>query len=235
MRIWREAVDQANRLLEKLWDKRYALGGGPSTNLLSLVKPHLIAQLLGLRYLELPEILDYRGQRYAGLMEPTTRTIAIAQRIAQKSIPRAFQRFTALHEVAHWVMHRNLKRRLFRDFPLSGAERLNEKRDPVERQADVFADYVLMPERQLRVDFQSYFGEPRLTGRPVDDDMRHWLSQGLEKPITLSSLSNLSRLELAELFAASWPWYGQRPESLYERYEVSRRAMAIQLIDLQLI
>src|SRR5215213_4865149 len=179
--------DMAREVLRELYVRRYEVWAYPPFPL-EMIEPSIIARLLGVRYEE-PEEIYYpvsdafeepRYYQIAGLMDPEKNVIAVAGNLRPD-----VRRFTAAHEIGHYVLHANQSKVLFRDHPLSGTERLHRNRPPVEKEADLFAAELLMPERPLRDAFHAYFGVETLVGVRPSEDLASWLSYGTNRVVTL--------------------------------------------------
>jgi Zn-dependent peptidase ImmA (M78 family) len=174
-----------------------------------------VRSVLGIELLEPDHIESDNGDsEVAGKMNRTLRQIVIAQKFTSE-----YQRFTAAHEIGHWVLHTDAL--LFRDKLLSGGERANQGRPVVEREADLFAAEFLMPEKIVRERFAFAFGDTIGGSDPRLEFLQ------LSRPhLSLSTLS-------ADLRRRSWFIAEVGPlglaQPLHKQFGVSTVAMAIQL------
>lgn len=167
------------------------------------------------------------GYEIAGYMDRQHRQIVVAQGFRPE-----YRRFTMAHEIAHWVMHPEI--RYHRDRPLSGAERADASRPPEEQEADLFAAELLMPRRLLTDHFRSAFGK-QIDGTNPDHELAFWLSDERRAVNEIDLCQNGVRYRA--LLVATVSHFG--PSSyvvpLAKRFGVSPTAMAIQLEDLGLV
>jgi Zn-dependent peptidase ImmA (M78 family) len=204
-----------------------------------MIEPERILELREIRFLEPAEIrlqsdlLEYvMPPSYAGYMDPASNTIAVARNLRPE-----VRRFTIAHELGHHTLHRDMGI-LFRDHPLSGAEMEDRHRKPEEREADLFAAELLMPEKLVRREFLRYFGVESFSGVRLRDDAAFHLSTPYRK-VTVASLEQRGRRYVSLLLADSRPWgFGGNMETLptfSKLFRVSKIAMAIQLESLRLV
>lgn len=127
-------------------------------------------------------------------------------------------RFTAAHELGHWCLHR---RRILENS--SGLFETQSKpsficrtslaKEPIERQADMFAGYLLMPKELIHNAWKSIFGT-------------------LDAYVAVNEIKNLSaRWGLAE---DNQPTV-KVAKQLAQMFKVSGQAMQIRLIEMNLI
>ena len=143
MRRWRgqETRELAlEKILKPLWQRRreFVPGAGPSPLELLPIRPALIiTELLRLRLEEPEEIIPETGThplaglQTAGILDRELGRIVIAEKF-----PLACRRYTAFHEVGHYVLHPDIV--YHRDRPLIGSERTEVRgrpRDEVEAYA----------------------------------------------------------------------------------------------------
>lgn len=163
----------------------------------------------------------------AGVMDRRIRTISVS-----RSFSMEVRRFTAAHEIGHWVLHPSEV--YHRDRPLTGQELECKKRPPGERQADLFAAELLMPTRFLVRTFFNRFGGP-IDGNELDEGLLFWLSAGCKREIDISRFSKWERRERSKYIAELTSYRSRHFRSLAEYFGVSVTAMAIQLEDLDLV
>ena len=221
----KELTEGARALQNEFWRRRREAWTAPPDmeGFLPIRTDLLIRSILCIELVE-PEFIEQEKAEFeiAGLLERDIPRITIAQKFSPDC-----KRFTAAHEIAHWVIHPDVIRH--RDRPLGGHERSNEARDPEEQEADMFAAELLMPNRQLTRYFSLAFGNPLL---PTDSRLD--LLRMHRPTMSLSELSGCLRKR--SMLAATARSFG--PEfflPLYERFGVSQIAMAIQLEHLGLV
>lgn len=114
-----------------------------------------VVEELGYEFIEVQDLewpLGKAATAYGGQIDYQANRIAIATRFSE-----VVQRFTAFHEVGHLLLHRDYQDRLHRDIPLSGEDR-STRRPRIEREADAFAGFFLMPRRMLQENLEARFG-----------------------------------------------------------------------------
>ncbi len=229
---------KARETLVDLYGRRQEIWLDPPSPL-DMIEPSIIARLWGLDYQEPEEIYfgddshpdEKLPSRIAGFMDPLTKRIAVA-----RSLSLGVRRFTAAHELAHYDLHANEQQVLFRDLPVSGAERSFRNRPIIEKEADAYAAELLMPEKLLCKEFHWYFGTESLAGTKPSKDLTEWLTIGTGRKVTIPSLEAGGTRYLALLLAVSLPWHGKEPcLRLHKLFRVSKPAMAIQLEILGLV
>ena len=203
---------------------------------LELVDPKEIAAQLGVRFSEPAEIYftGPNGQRarIAGYIDRQKDEIAVAQRFMDERFSLEFRRFTAAHEIGHWVLHPGTM--YFRDAPLDGGDHRDSQDRPIEeREADLFAAALLMPEDQVRDCFRQHFGEESLAEAPVDEHLAYILSFGTNQKVRVADLKK--RRDISRLAAKCLSMRAAGIPPLASRFRVSGPAMAIRLEELNLI
>lgn len=193
--------------------------------LMELLEPKIICQTLGIHYEEHPTIAHAFGPRrkIGGLLDRQTGKIAVSM-----EFPVETMRFTAAHEIGHWLMHPG--EIMHRDMPIdthtpgdSPATRIEET------QADHFAACLLMPRKLVKQAFQARFGAP-----PVRFTEAVAFALCAHDPDSLLAVpaDSLQR-ELALATCTHWGHY--QFDSLAQHFKVSKKAMAIRLKELRLI
>ena len=148
---------EARRLQYEIWtqrDLRHPLG---VPDFPTLFDPRNVADHCNL-YLEVRDRLDtdyLGGGEAAGLWRPDRSTILVSRRFSFE-----IQRFTAGHEIGHFILHPDVAgRTLHREFPVG---RSRAHRSPREQEADYFSACLLMPRKAVAQAF-----EVRFTKRPL--------------------------------------------------------------------
>jgi len=144
--------NEARRLQLEIWtrrERRFELG---VPDIPTIFDPRNVADFCELA-LDVRERLDadyYGGGEVAGIWQRDRRTILVSSRY-----PYEVQRFTAGHEIGHYVLHPHIgDRTLHREFPVGGAR---SNRPQVELEADHFAGCLLMPRGAVARAFEARF------------------------------------------------------------------------------
>ena len=220
-------VERIVRALQRqLWRRRTeSLSDRGSLDPIDILDPS--EALAGIGYeVELAESLgEYRagGQpsRVAGIVDGPARKVSLSRQFRPE-----VRRFTAAHELGHAVLHPGMG--LHRDRPLDGASS-GVSRERKEVEADWFASFFLMPEKQVRIEFERRFRTQRFV---LDEISSFALNAG--EPDRMRSAPRTTR-ELTRLLADARHYDGYHFQSLAERFRVSVEAMAIRLEELNLI
>lgn len=225
--ITNQEIEQAATELQRLmWRNQEVLWGRDFTKSPFKVLDATVALgLLGFRVTRpatLGTFFDH-GKEYevAGLINQAERVVSISNQFDNQ-----VAKFTEAHELGHSILHTQPV--LHRDRPLNGTTgRSNEA--IVERQANKFATYFLMPRKLVLQKFQQIFGisnfrinhETALTLNMKSADELYAATRSLRGLSRL--LSNVTR-------------YGSRQvHSLTELFGVSSETMAIRLEELGIV
>jgi len=215
----------------RIWRERGALWAADRMPApVEMLDPAAAARLLGIEF----EVHDELGSRFcggggaarfeiAGLLDRQAKKIAISRRFAP-----ATQRFTAAHELGHWLLHPDNV--MHRDRPLDGLEFIRVRRAPEEREADRFAALFLMPEKLVKKRFEESFG---VTGPLVIDDAAAFWLCGSNPGFLLGA--DLNSLEREVAVAAARSFASRHFDSLARYFGVSIASMAIRLRELKLV
>jgi Zn-dependent peptidase ImmA (M78 family) len=191
---------------------------------IGILDPRVVADYLGLNYCEVEEIPsgDW-NYRTAGLLDVANKRIYIS-----RAFPLEQQRLTAMHEIVHWFLHRNVVGgMLHRDRPVNHRPKENEV--PLfEWEATHVACLALMPEKAVKNYFAEVYDPP--FGQPLTLDETAAFRLGLD----IEAARKLSMLDKAILLATA-SHYGRPVVPLCKFFKVSRTAMAIRLQELGLI
>lgn len=183
-----------------------------------------VAALKGLGYSF--ETLDTLGQfSDAGELVETAGVIDGANKSVQISMhfPQDVRNFTAAHELGHALLHEGLALHRDRSVESTHAQTRNRR----ERQADKFASYFLMPEKQVRNEFARRYGVSE--SLPLDEATAFYLD------VSLSNLRTMPKRDLSRLLAGVEKFGGNHFDSLARRFGVSIEAMAIRLEEIELL
>lgn len=218
-----EIESKAKDLQRKMWQDRGEMWPvtAPS-NPIDILDPAIAFGLIGYDF-DLEETLgqDYHEGKQievAGIIDDTSKKVRIS-----RQFPYDVRSFTAAHELGHALLHD--ARGLHRDRPLDGT---SVSREAVEREADKFASYFLMPGKLLKVRFEAHFGTNNFS---LNDDTRFALTRGtsLNLKKDCKTLRDLSRI-----LASAMSYNGLHFVSLASQFKVSTEAMAIRLEELGL-
>lgn len=220
----KEAIErEARRLQYEIWsqrDVRYQFGvpGIPT-----LFDPRNVADHCGL-YFEARDKLDtdYRGGgEAAGLWQRDRSTILVSRKY-----PFEVQRFTAAHEIGHFILHPKVgDRTLHRELPLNG----QRSRPTIEQEADYFSACLLMPRKAVVSEFDARF----TSKHPLV--LTETLAYHLKVDAGILFSQPRGSLLFAEAVAHTQQFDGRRFPSLAQFFGVSTRAMAIRLEELGLV
>jgi len=220
----------ARGLLLKLWSDREHIYGRlvePSA-LIPVPTDVIVRSVLSLELEEPEEIPSERcGYEVAGFMDREAGRIVVAQKYRPE-----WRRFTMAHEIAHWVIHPDVK--YHRDRPMTGAEPSDSGRPEEEKEADFFASELVMPTKPLAAYFFEVFGE-RIDGSTQDHSLSTWLSIGTNRRV--NEIDFARSLRYRALLIAQTTSFGPTPNfvPLAKRFGVSPSAMAIRLENLGLV
>lgn len=215
---------EARRLQVEIYGRRevrYALGvpGIPT-----LFDPRNVADHCGLFYDERERLeTDYcGGGEAAGLWQRDWSTILVSRRFSYET-----QRFTAGHEIGHFILHPDVgNRTLHRELPI-GLPRA--ARPQAEREADYFSACLLMPRKAVSNEFSARFGDrhPLALTEAVAWHLK------LDERILFSE--RVGSMLFAEAVARAEQFDRKRFLSLAKFFGVSAQAMAIRLAELELV
>jgi Zn-dependent peptidase ImmA (M78 family) len=222
-----EIEQVVTNLQNKIWTNRNKiwLTNNIPADPLDIIDPVGSLSLINYNY-DLVESLGQfknRGKmiEVAGIIDKTSKRVSIS-----RQFPNNVQNFTAAHELGHALLHNTSG--LHRDKSLDGSS-LGRSREPIEKEADKFATFFLMPEKQVKKLFKQLFGTDCFS---LNDETSFALSSSssseLEKKCqTLHGLS--------KTLAAAEYYNGSRFDSLAKKFNVSIEAMAIRLEELKLL
>ncbi|MHB1530454.1 MAG: ImmA/IrrE family metallo-endopeptidase [Acidiferrobacteraceae bacterium] len=218
----------ARELCKRIWQQRAAIWPDKvSPNPRAVLEPELAAQVLGINFQyheELGRFGDPRGRyEVAGILDRQARKIAISKRFSLEA-----RRFTAAHELGHWLLHPD--HIMHRDRPIAGLSNETISREPKEREADYFAACFLMPDKLVTAAFESTFR----TKAPFvfDDDSAWWLCPDDPDSLLRADIGSMDR---ALAFASAESYRGVHLVPLAKQFRVSVTTMAIRLKELELI
>ena len=218
----RELEDLARDIQLTLWKyKDLIWSSKPPTNEIGLIKPKKIIKLLKYAYREVDTLgVTETNQEIGGIINNERDEILISKMYSQE-----VRTFTAAHEIGHALLHEGLE--LHRDKPISFQDQ-TVTRNYIEKQADKFAAYLLMPEKQIRKIFYQLFQIKQF--RATEETVF---------ALTGSSMSNFrknirNRRDLSRVIAKA-EFFNFRPfVPLHKIFNVSIEAMAIRLEELSI-
>jgi Zn-dependent peptidase ImmA (M78 family) len=214
----------ARSLQAHLWKNRETIWPGRSiSSPLDVLDLQIALKSVGYEYSEVDgfeDVLDERGRtKVAGVINPLRKAVIVSGQFASD-----VRRFTGAHELGHAVLH-----------PMAGAvhrDRASDgsalSYDPVEKEADKFAAYFLMPEKQVVDRFLRVFG---VTPFALTEETAFALG---------SDLSDIEKKcgtikQRCLMLAGAERYNGRNIVSLAAQFRVSKVAMAIRLEELKLV
>ena len=215
---------EARRLQSEIWsrrDHRYQFG---APGIPTLFDPRNVADHCGL-YFDVRDKLDtdyWGGGEAAGLWQRNRSTILVSRRYSFE-----VQRFTAAHEIGHFIMHPQVgDRTLHRELPLNGPR---GNRPPMEQEADYFAACLLMPRKAVVNEFNTRFASkhPLVLNETVAYHLKIDAGTMFSQP--------RGSLLFAEAVARAQQFDRRRFPSLAQFFGISAHAMAIRLEELNLV
>jgi len=217
----RDIQKKAKELHREIWHRKDEIWGDSlPRNPIDMLDPSVGLGLLGYDYVIEETLGQYRANgreiEAAGLIDTVAKRVQISGRF-----PNSVRVFTAAHELGHAVLHKTAG--LHRDRPLDGGKLA---RDAMEREADRFATYFLMPEKLVRAGFSTLFLTDRFS---VNEETAFALSR-----ISLHDfrLKCKTRHDLSRALAGAQRYNGRHFTSLADQFRVSIEAMAIRLEEL---
>lgn len=155
----------------------------------------------------------------AGIIDNDNKAIGISEKFSNE-----VQNFTLAHELGHALLHKQTG--LHRDKAIGSS---GERRELIEMQADKFATYFLMPEKQVRKFFQEMFFMEKFN---LNEDNVFALTGG---SLNLFRSKFKTSRELSRIISSAESFYGTPFKSMAEVFNVSIETMAIRLEELDLV
>lgn len=221
--------NEVKRLHQEIWRNKESLWPGQSLLPIDMLNPEVVCRILGIEYLELndleSQVFSFRGSKFkvAGLIDRQANKIVVSN-----AFPKNISRFTAAHEIGHWMLHPNQV--MHRDRSIDGSNAMNTSRPIEEREADYFAACFLMPARLVTEMFQQVF----MTTIPMrfDDNVSFWVNPNEHESLLRTGENSLNR----EFSLARCTSFNSRHfYSLADQFRVSNAAMAIRIKELKLV
>lgn len=220
-------IERAARAVHRLiWEQREKLWAGQTPKPIEMLDPEVACAALGVDYQHFEELpaLSRRGKKVviAGLLDRQAKKIAVSDQFPIEEV-----RFTGAHEIGHWQLHP--QQIMHRDRPIKGVYRDFSMREPEEKEADYFAACFLMPRNLVVKTFQNTFSTSRFI---FDDTSAFWLCRGDPESLLRPDVGSKDR---ALALAGAQSFEQRRFTSLAKQFRVSVGAMAIRLMELNLI
>ncbi|ATX79788.1 protein of unknown function (DUF955) [Mariprofundus aestuarium] len=215
---------RANNILRELWQNREQMWGWSPTDPTIVIDPAKGLELLGFDFFLEEELATYDSDQghvqVAGVINRETRRVHVS-----KKFPMSVVSFTAAHELGHAVLH-EISGPIHRDRPVNGE---SIARDPIEREADKFATFFLMPAKLVKSRFVELFGTENFS-----------LTEDAAFALTCDSLAKVkkrykTRRDISRLLASAKSYGGRNVYSLADQFRVSVEAIAIRLEELSLV
>lgn len=216
----------ARKLQVEMWLHRQEIWPGRGDiEPLDVLDPGLALKAIGYSVDVCESLGQYRGQgesfEVAGILDNDSSRVQISRRFSPE-----IRNFTIAHELGHAILHAGSG--LHRDRALDGTS-ARQLRPPNEFEADNFAAYFLLPEKQVRIAFAQKF----LTHRFVLDEATAFALFAEAQPVLQSKCRTVR--DLTRMLASAEHYNGVRFESIAKQFGVSIEAMAIRLEDLGLV
>lgn len=214
----------ARTLHRLMWLRRKELFGTFDVEPMEIVDPFLALKALGYAVTERDSLGQHAAGKdsyeVAGLMDRDNQEVRISRRFSPDS-----RRFTSAHELAHVLLHHGSG--LHRDRAPDGAA--VGVRDPQEAEADRFAAFFLLPDKQVREAFTHRF----LAAPFVPTDATAFA-------LSAESVAQVRRRcrdvrGLSRVLASAHYYNTKHFPSLAEKFQVSVEVMAIRLEELDLV
>lgn len=157
----------------------------------------------------------------AGLINQANRLVVISDKFSEPT-----QRFTGAHELAHALFHD--QKLQHRDLPLDNSDSY-QSRSFEEKVADKGATYFLMPKKDVIKQFKLRFENVSFS---INEETTFNLTRGNVSDLR-RECKNLREFSMKLVSVESYN--GRRFESLAQRFNVSVKAMAIRLEELDLL
>lgn len=214
------------RIHKDIWNKRNSIWvNGLPSDPVEMLEPSIGFEVADYEF-DIYETLDSysNGAKFkvAGLIDQEKKKVYISNVFTASE-----QRYTAAHELGHSHLHTGLGN-AHRDRALNGGP-IKEKRSKVEKEADDFAKYYLMPRNLVIRRFEKYF---RTQGFTLNENTAFALDPGNKLDLLAKKIT---RRELSRIIAKATQYNGTHFPSLSEQFKVSPEAMAIRLEELELI
>lgn len=195
-----------------------------NTDPIKLLDPGSALEAIGYKY-SLEEVLGQEQVtgghiEVAGIIDSCEKTVRTSRKLKRDTWA-----FTTAHELGHAVLHPNMGT-LHRDRAMDGA---SLSREPIERDADRFATFFLMPAKLVTSRFKEAFATEQFV---LDEATAFALKR---KPMHEVRKGIRSLRDLSLMLATAEQFNGIHFVSLADQFNVSAMAMAIRLEELGLV
>lgn len=219
---------EVRRVQFEVWSRRALLWPMGEPRPEAMFEPRVVAEVLGLHFDVRDTVATERGAvgdyRAAGSLDRRTGILAVS---GQFNYP--VQRFTAAHEIGHFVLHPWVGDRVaHRDRATHGLQLSG--RPAFEQEADYFAACLLVPTKLLVAAFEARFGTRKPL--PLNDTVAFHLAGGSAHHLFTAPGQSL---QFASAVARAESFDGRRFSSLASAFGVSTSAMAIRLREAGLV
>jgi Zn-dependent peptidase ImmA (M78 family) len=219
------AIEKETRRLQvEIYSRRDVRFQFGTPDIPTLFDPRNVADYCGLYFEERDRLdTDYPGgAEAAGIWNRDRLTILISTRY-----PYETRRFTAGHEIGHFILHPHIgDRTLHRERPF---DRPRSGRPPLEQEADYFSACLLMPRGAIEKEFDVRFGSKH----PLV--LTENVAYHLKADVGLLFSQQRGSLLFAEAVARAQQFDRRRFKSLAQYFGVSTTMMAIRLDELGLV
>jgi Zn-dependent peptidase ImmA (M78 family) len=216
--------NEARRLQVEIYSRRDLRHPFGVPDIPTLFDPRNVADHCELFY-ETRDRLDtdyLGGGEAAGLWQRDRSTILVSRRFSYE-----VQRFTAGHEIGHFILHPQVgSRTLHRELSVDGPR---ANRPLIEREADHFSACLLMPRKAVTAQFDARFGSKH----PLV--LTETVAYHLKADERALFAQPRGSLMFAEAVARAQQFDRRRFVSLAKYFGVTARAMAIRLEELDLV
>ena len=214
-----DAIEERARELQfELWDNQVAYWPGEQVMPIDVCDPWVAAHHLDFEvqegWLTCPETRI--GHQLGGFINRSARLIGISDQLKPRTM-----RFTLAHEIGHLKLHPRMNHH--REIALHGLTEPHEPADPLEREANRFAGYFLVPTVQLRKAFRAAFGVETLL--LTDDVAYELLGDGFMALMN----TNCHSLAFERLIAKALRFRGRQFGSFVDLFQVSETTLAMRL------
>ena len=217
---------EARRLQFEVWSERKLLWPNTEPPVVAMFEPSVVARMLGLEY-ELRDRIgavdsSQHGVEAAGTLDRRRGIIAVSTQFRHPT-----QRFTAAHEIGHFVLHPYVGDRIaHRDRTVFDIG--NPSRSTFEADADYFAACLLVPLKLLEEEFHKRFGTRKPL--PLTDTVAFHLRASHEV-----FTAPRGSLMFGKAVATARSFDRARFPSLTDHFNVSASAMAVRLREAGLV
>lgn len=190
-----------------------------------ILRPEDSLSMIGFAYKEEDTLGQFfcsgKPMEVAGIIDRDHKQVSISQQFKS-----SIKNFTAAHELGHALLHNETG--LHRDRPMDGSTNV-AVRDPIEREADKFATYFLMPKKMVTKSFSELFG----TDKFLLNELTSFAL--ISSSIVKAETRFPDKKSLALYLAKCNRFNAKSIVPMHERFGVSAGAMAIRFEELNLV